>query len=197
LLERRPDIASAERTVAAANAQIGVAKAALYPTVSFNATAGFQSSMIGALLSWPSRFWSLGPSLAQTLFDAGRRTAVVTQVEAQYDVTVAQYRQTVLTAFQDVEDNLAALRILSDEAKQQQTAIQAAQRSLDLTMARYRGGVAGYLDVITAQNALLSNQLTAVGVQTRRMSASVLLIKALGGGWDASTLPERKELVSK
>jgi NodT family efflux transporter outer membrane factor (OMF) lipoprotein len=188
LLERRPDVAAAERRVASANAQIGVAKAAYFPTISLSAVGGFTSTSITSLLSWPSRFWSIGPSFAETLFDAGRRGAVVEQAEASYDATVATYRQDVLTAFQDVEDNLAALRILSDEAEQEGVAIEAAQRSVDLALNRYRGGVAIYTEVITAQNALLADQRTAIGIRTRRMTASVLLVKALGGGWNASEL---------
>ena len=189
LLERRPDIAAAERRVAAANAQIGVAKAAFFPSLTFSAAAGFQSSTLGHLVSWPSRFWSIGPAFAETLFDAGRRGAVTQQAEATYDFTVATYRQDVLLAFGEVEDNLAALRILADEARLEDTAIEAAQRSVDLALNRYRGGVTTYLEVITAQNALLANQTTAIGIRVRRMTASVLLVKALGGGWDVSQLP--------
>jgi NodT family efflux transporter outer membrane factor (OMF) lipoprotein len=192
LLERRPDIAAAERLVAAANAQIGVAKAAYFPTISLSAIGGFQSSALSSLLSWPSRFWSIGPSFSEILFDAGRRKAVAAQAEAAYDATVATYRQNVLTAFQDVEDNLSALRILSEEEEQQNTAVESAQRSLDLSLARYRGGVAIYTEVITAQNALLADQRTGIGIQARRMTASVLLVKALGGGWNVSDLPSRK-----
>jgi len=183
LLERRPDVAAAERRVAAANAQIGVAKAAYFPTISLSATYGFQASKIANLFALASRFWSVGPAFSQIAFDAGRRRAIVAETEAAYDTTVATYRQNVLTAFQDVEDNLAALRILSDEATQQDTAVQSAQRSVDLSLNRYRGGIAIYTEVITAQNALLANQRTAIDIRTRRMSASVLLVKALGGGW--------------
>jgi NodT family efflux transporter outer membrane factor (OMF) lipoprotein len=194
LLERRPDVAGAERRIAAANAQIGVAKAALFPQLTFSLTAGLASSSLGTLLSWPSRFWSLGPALSQIVFDGGQRRATVQQIEAQYDVAAAQYRQDVLNAFQEVEDNLAALRILAEEAKQQDIAIQSAQRSLDLSLNRYRGGVASYLDVIAAQNALLDNQRAAVGVRTRQMQAAVLLIEALGGGWSTAQLPSSKDL---
>ena len=190
LLERRPDVAAAERRVASANAQIGIAKAAFFPTISLSASGGFSSSKITSLLSWPNRFWSIGPAFTETIFDSGRRRAVVRQAEASYDATVAIYRQDVLTAFQDVEDNLAALRILSDEATQQGIANEAAQRSLDLTLIRYRGGITIYTEVITAQNALLADQRAAIGVRTRRMAASVLLVKALGGGWDRSQLPQ-------
>ena len=190
LLERRPDVASAERRVAFANAEIGIAKAAFFPTISLSASGGFSSSKIISLLSWPNRFWSIGPAFTETIFDSGRRRAVVRQAEASYDATVAIYRQDVLTAFQDVEDNLAALRILSDEATQQGIANEAAQRSLDLTLIRYRGGITIYTEVITAQNALLADQRAAIGIRTRRMAASVLLVKALGGGWDRSQLPQ-------
>jgi NodT family efflux transporter outer membrane factor (OMF) lipoprotein len=192
LLERRPDIAAAERRVASSNAQIGVAKAAYFPTISFSATGGFESSAIASLLSWPSRFWSIGPAFSEILFDAGRRRALVGEAEAAYDANVAVYRQDVLTAFQDVEDNLAALRILSDEATQENIAVESSQRSLDLSLTRYTGGIAIYTEVITAQNALLANQRTAIGIRARRMTASVLLVKALGGGWDVSALPSTK-----
>ncbi|HYR41913.1 MAG TPA: efflux transporter outer membrane subunit [Terriglobia bacterium] len=190
LLERRPDVASAERRVAFANAEIGLARAAFFPTISLTAAGGFSSSMISSLFSWPSRFWSIGPAFSEMVFDAGRRGAAVREAEASYDATVAIYRQDVLTAFQDVEDNLAALRILSEEARQQDIADESAQRSLDLTLVRYRGGITIYTEVITAQNALLANQRAAIGIRTRRMTASVLLVKALGGGWDRSQLPQ-------
>jgi NodT family efflux transporter outer membrane factor (OMF) lipoprotein len=188
LLERRPDIAGAERRVAAANAQIGVEKAAFFPRFTFSFTGGLESSRLGNLLDWPSRFWSLGPSMAEIAFDAGKRRALTQQAEANYDAMVAAYRQQVLAAFQEVEDNLAALRILSDEAAQQELAVASSQRSVDIAVNRYRGGISTYLDVITAQNALLTNQREATTVLTRRMTASVLLIKALGGGWDVSQL---------
>jgi NodT family efflux transporter outer membrane factor (OMF) lipoprotein len=181
-----------ERQVAAANAQIGVVKAAYFPTITLTAVGGFASSAISDLLTWPSRFWSIGPSFSEILFDAGKRRAVVAQAEAIYDATVGTYRQNVLTAFQDVEDNLAALRILADEEAQQKEAVESAQRSLDLTLAQYRGGITIYTTVITAQNALLENQRTEIGIRSRRMTASVLLVKALGGGWNASDLPAGK-----
>jgi NodT family efflux transporter outer membrane factor (OMF) lipoprotein len=192
LLERRPDVAAAERRAAAANALIGVAKAAYYPRLTFNLTAGVQSSTLGSLFSWPSRFWSLGPALNQIIFDAGARHGLTQEAEANYDTAVATYRQTVLMAFQDVEDNLAALRILEQEAGEQDVAIASAARSRDLAMNRYRGGITTYLEVLTAQNVLLTNQQTAVGIRARRMSASVLLIKALGGGWNVGSLPPLK-----
>ncbi len=189
LLERRPDIAGAERRVAAANAQIGVAQAAYYPTLSLNASGGFASSTLGKLFSLPNRFWSLGPQLLGTLFDGGRRRAVVEQAEANYDATVAGYRESVLTAFQNVEDNLAAVRILADEATQQVAATAAAERSLQLTRNRYNSGIATYLEVITAQNAAYSNERNTVDLRIRQMTASVNLIKALGGGWTTGDLP--------
>jgi NodT family efflux transporter outer membrane factor (OMF) lipoprotein len=188
LLERRPDIASAERLVAAANAQIGVAKAAFFPRLALNLTGGFQSPDIATLLSWPNRFWSLGPTLAQTVFDGGRRRGLTQQAEANYDLTVATYRQSVLNALKEVEDNLAALRILTEEARQQDVAVASSQRRLDLSLNRYRGGITTYLEVVTAQNALLDNQRTAVIIRARLMTASVLLIKALGGGWNSSRI---------
>ncbi len=196
LLERRPDIAAAERSVASANAQIGVAKAAYFPSLGITASGGLESSAISTLLSWPSRFWSLGPSLVETVFDGGKRRSATEQATAGWQESVAAYRQTVLGAFQDVEDNLSALRILATEATQQAAAVEAAQRSLDLAAARYQGGITTYLEVITAQNAALANQRTAIDLLTRRMTASVLLVKAVGGGWDVSDLPTPKAIVA-
>jgi len=189
LLERRPDVASAERLVVAANAQIGVAKAAYYPLILLGITGGFESTSPATWLTGPSTLWSAGASAAETAFDAGRRRAISEQARATYDETVANYRQTVLNAFQEVEDNLSALSILSDEAKTEDSAVAAAQRSLDQATNRYKGGVDTYLTVITAQNAALADQRAAVDILTRRLTASVLLIKALGGGWNASSLP--------
>ena len=189
LLERRPDIAAAERQVAAANEQIGIAKAALYPSLAISAGAGSQTTVIGDLLTWPSRFWSVGPQLAETLFEGGKRRAQVKLTEAAYDATVASYRQTVLMAFQQVEDSLAQLRILSEEGVIADRAVKSAQQSLDISTAQYRGGLANYLQVITAETSLLQNQRSVVDILTRRMAASVSLIQALGGGWDASQLP--------
>lgn len=183
LLERRPDIAAAERRVAAANAQIGVAQAAFFPTITLSALLGLQSSDIGTLFSWPSTVWSLGSTLAQVVFDAGRRKAATEQVEATYDATVAAYRQTVLSAFQEVEDHLAVLRILEAEAQQQALVVQTAETALTLAINRYKGGVTTYLEVITAQSAALTARRTEVALATRRLTATVLLIKALGGGW--------------
>jgi len=197
LLERRPDIASAERLVASANAQIGVAKSAYYPTISLGASGGFESSAITTLINGPSGLWSIGLSAAETIFDAGRRRALTDQARAAYDSQVATYRQTVLNGFQQVEDNLAAVRILENEAKVQDEAVVAAQHSLDLSITRYKGGVTSYLEVITAQNAALTDEVTAVNILGRRMANTVLLIQALGGGWDRSTLPARPECCGK
>jgi NodT family efflux transporter outer membrane factor (OMF) lipoprotein len=193
LLERRPDIAAAERRMASANAQIGVAKAAYYPTIGFNAVGGFESGVITTLLSGPSILWSAGPSAVAPIFDGGRRRANLDQAQASYDETVANYRQTVLTGFQQVEDNLAALRILEKEADTQQRAVIASQKSLDLSLTRYRGGITSYLEVTTAQSAALVDEVTAVNILGRRMTSAVQLIQALGGGWDRSALPEHPE----
>ncbi len=189
LLERRPDIAAAERTVAQANARIGVAKAAYYPNITLSAAAGLESTSFTSWFTWPSRFWSLGPSLAETIFDAGSRNAGVQQTQAVYDQTVANYRQTVLTAFQQIEDNLAALRILSQEAQEQNTAIVSAERTLQIATSRYKAGIDPYLNVITAQAALLGNRQAIVTLRMQQMTASVQLIEALGGGWDSSKMP--------
>ena len=193
LLERRPDIAAAERRVASANAQVGLAKTAYYPLLNLFGSGGFESGSITTLLQGPSGLWSVGSSALFTIFDAGRRHAVNDQAKAAYDSAVASYRETVLTAFQQVEDNLAALRLLEEEAGVQATAVQAAQRSLDLSNTRYEGGVTSYLEVITAQNAALADEVTAVNILGRRMASAVQLIEALGGGWDRSSLPERPE----
>jgi NodT family efflux transporter outer membrane factor (OMF) lipoprotein len=197
LLERRPDIATAERLVAQANAQIGIARAAYFPTVTLSAEAGFQSTSIAKWFTWPSRAFSVGPAAAETLFDAGLRRATVQQFRAQYDQTVANYRQAVLTAFQQVEDNLASLRILSAEIQYQDTAVKSAERALAIANDRYRLGLDPYLNVITAQTALLSNQVTAVNLRIQQMTASGGLIMALGGGWEASQLPSPAQLISK
>jgi NodT family efflux transporter outer membrane factor (OMF) lipoprotein len=186
LLERRPDIAAAERRVAEANAQIGVARAAYYPTITLSGAAGYQSTSVQNLFSGPGLVWSVGTTLAQTLFDGGLRKAVTEQSRAIYQGTVANYRQTVLTAFQEVEDNLSTLRILSQELQQQDAAVASSQRYLNLANVRYQSGMDIYLNVIVAQTALLNNQRTALTLQMEQLTASVQLIKALGGGWDVS-----------
>jgi NodT family efflux transporter outer membrane factor (OMF) lipoprotein len=197
LLERRPDIAAAERRVAAANAQIGLAELAYYPMINLAAEGGFNSGSITTLFQGPSVIWSAGASALVTLFDVGRRRALTDEAKSGYDFTVASYREAVLTAFQQVEDNLAALRILEEEAGVQAKAVKAAQRSLDLSVTRYEGGVTSYLEVITAQNAALSDEVTAVNILGRRMASAVQLIQALGGGWDRTSLPERPECCGK
>jgi NodT family efflux transporter outer membrane factor (OMF) lipoprotein len=197
LLERRPDIAASERRVASANAQIGVAKSAYYPSISLSASGGFESSAITTLLNGPSGLWSVGLSAVGTIFDGGRRRALNDEARAAYDFQVAAYRENVLTGFQQVEDNLAAVRILENEANVQDEAVAAARRSLDLSTTRYKGGVTSYLEVITAQSAALAYEVTAVNILGRRMASTVLLIQALGGGWDRSSLPERPECCGK
>jgi len=189
LLERRPDIAAEERRMAAANEQIGITKAAYYPTLNLSAAAGFLGTSAVNWFTWPSRFWAVGPQLTQTIFDAGRRKAGVTIAKADYDATVANYRQTVLTGFGQVEDNLAALRVLEKEADQQHAATRSAQQTLDLFETRYQGGVDTYLQVVTSQTAALQNERNDIQIQLRRQQASVLLIKALGGGWSTQQLP--------
>jgi NodT family efflux transporter outer membrane factor (OMF) lipoprotein len=184
LLERRPDIAAAERRVAAANAQIGVARAAYYPTLTLSGAAGYQNTSLQNLFSGPGLAWAVGSTLAQTLFDGGLRRAVTGQARAIYQGTVANYRQIVLTAFQEVEDNLSTLRILSQELRQQNAAVTSSQRNLTSANARYQSGLDNYLAVITAQINLLANQRTVQNLQMEQMTASVQLIKALGGGWD-------------
>ena len=190
LLERRPDIAAAERRVASANAQIGVAIAAYYPQVSLFASGGFESAAIGTLIQGPSALWSVGGSAVQTVLDGGRRRAVTQQARDNHEATVASYRENVLEAFQQVEDNLAALRLLEQELTTQQVAVASARRSVDLSTTRYKRGITTYLEVLTAQSTALSNERTAADLMTRRMTASVQLIKALGGGWDRSQLPK-------
>jgi len=197
LLERRPDIAAAERRVAAANAQIGLAKLAYYPVINLFASGGFDSGALSTLFQGPSAIWAIGGSAAQTIFDGGRRRAASDEAKAGYDYSVANYRETTLTAFQQVEDNLAALRVLENEAAVQATAVEAAQRSLDLSVTRYEGGVTSYLEVITAQNAALGDEVTQVNILGRRMASAVLLIEALGGGWDKASLPQRPECCGK
>jgi NodT family efflux transporter outer membrane factor (OMF) lipoprotein len=190
LLERRPDIAAGERRVAEANEQIGIARAAFFPTLMIGASAGFQGNTVTNWLNWPSRMWGVGPQLSETLFDAGRRRATSEATQANFDATVATYRQTALTAFQEVEDNLATLRILESEAEQQHRATASAEESLQLFTNRYQGGVDNYLQVITAQTIALANERNDIDIQRRRMDASVLLVKAVGGGWKVSQLPK-------
>jgi NodT family efflux transporter outer membrane factor (OMF) lipoprotein len=189
LLERRPDVAANERLVAAANANVGIAQTAYYPTLTLSASAGLITNNLANLFTYASRSWSAGPGVSQTLFDFGRRGAALAGAQAAYDATVAAYQQTVLAAFQEVEDDLANLRFLAEEAVQQQEAVTAAQESLSLELDRYKAGTDSYLNVIETQIIALSDELTAINILQRRMSAAVDLVKALGGGWDASTLP--------
>jgi len=197
LLERRPDIAASERVVAQANAQIGIAQTAYYPLVSLSGALGLQSTHVAEWFTWPSRFFSVGPALAETIFEGGLRRATVQQFRAQYDQSVANYRQTVLTAFQQVEDSLSTLRILSVEVQQQDGAVAAATRNLALATDRYKLGIDPYLNVLTAQTLLLNNQVTAVNLRIAQMVASVQLVEALGGGWDTSQLPTAQQLITE
>ncbi|HEY1946390.1 MAG TPA: efflux transporter outer membrane subunit [Bryobacteraceae bacterium] len=197
LLERRPDIAALERQVAAANSEIGIARAAYYPSLTLSASGGLQTSHITQWFTWPSRTWSVGPALSQTLFDGGARRAQNEQANAQYDAAVANYRQTVLTSFQGVEDQLSTLRILSQEVVQQRTALASANHYLDLAQTRYKTGVDSYLNVITAQTAVLTDRVTELSIQLRQMSSSVSLIMALGGGWDPAQLPQKKDMLAR
>ena len=197
LLERRPDIAAAERTMAEANATIGIATAAYYPAVTLTAGGGFQSSSLSSWFSWPSRFWSVGATASETLFDAGLRRATVQQYIATYNADVASYRQTVLAAFQQVEDALAEVRILSKQIEQQQEAVNSAQTYLKLELARYETGIDPYVDVLIAQTTVLSNQQTLNNIQVQRMTDAVALVEALGGGWDRSQLPSVRQVTQK
>ena len=197
LLEQRPDIAAAERRMAMANAQIGVAQAAFYPTIQIGALAGFEASRVDQWLSWPSRFWSVGPSISQTVFDGGLRRAQSDQSLAAYDATAASYRQTVLTAFQEVEDNLAALRILGEEDRVQTEAVEAARQAATVASNQYKAGTVGYINVIVAQTAELTNEKTLLDIRSRQLAASVLLIKALGGGWKSADLPSVNNFSSR
>jgi NodT family efflux transporter outer membrane factor (OMF) lipoprotein len=192
LLERRPDIAAAERKMAAANAQIGVATAAYFPSLTLSATNGFRANSPPQWLTIPSRFWSVGPALAETLFDGGARRAVTKQTQAAYDASVSAYRQTVLTAFQQVEDNLAALRILEEQARAQDEAVKSARQSTELTINQYKAGTISYLNVVTVQATQLSNEATAVNVLGQRLVAAVALVQALGGGWSNDKLSSAK-----
>ncbi|HWI36137.1 MAG TPA: efflux transporter outer membrane subunit [Burkholderiales bacterium] len=188
LLQRRPDIAAAERAMAAANANIGVATAAYYPSLTLTGAAGSRTTQLTDLLTAPTRFWSLGAAAAETLFDGGLRRATTEQARAAYDAQVATYRQTVLTGFQEVEDNLAALRILDQEATLQEEVVAGARHALELTENQYRAGVVGYLNVIAAQQVLFNNQRTQFDILGRRLTASVALVRALGGGWTTEQL---------
>lgn len=197
LLERRPDIAAAERQMAAANEQIGIAKAAYYPTLSLSAAAGLENSSFTKWFTWPSRFFSVGPSMSELLFDAGRRHAIVAETQAAFDATIAAYRQTVLTAFQQVEDELAGLRIMATEADTVARDVASSERALTVSTAQYKAGTTSYLTVITAQATALSAERTAVTLLTRRLVSSVSLVQYLGGGWDASQLPTMKDVQAK
>lgn len=197
LLQSRPDIAAAERRVAAANAQIGIARAAYFPQLMLTASGGAESGDIGTLFQGPAAAWAFGAGAVETVFDGGQRHAVSAEAQANYNQTVAAYRQTVLTAFQNVEDNLAALRILQQESMKQDIAVQAAERSVVLSVNEYKGGLADYLQVLSAQTVSLSDQLTAVNIQGRRTMATVQLIEAVGGGWNVSKLPSAQSMTGK
>jgi NodT family efflux transporter outer membrane factor (OMF) lipoprotein len=197
LLERRPDIAAAERTMAEANATIGVQKAAYYPTLSISGTAGFEATKFSKWLTSPSRYWSVGPTASETIFDGGLRKSTVAQSKALYDADVANYQQVVLTAFQQTEDNLSSLRILTRQIEQQQDAVTSAQRYFDVASARYRTGLDPYLNVFTAQSTLLSNQQTVITLRVEQIVSSVQLIEALGGGWNSAQLPSEKEVAAR
>jgi NodT family efflux transporter outer membrane factor (OMF) lipoprotein len=188
LLQRRPDVAAAERTMASANAQLGVAYSAFYPSLTLSAGGGFESSLFKHLADWPSRFWSVGPSFSQPIFNAALRSGLH-QYVAVYNADVASYRQTVLTAFQQVEDYLAQTRILSQQIEQQRAVVASAQSSLDLEMGRYQTGIDPYIDVVTLQNTVFTNQQSLTSLQINQMTSAVLLVEALGGGWDTSQLP--------
>jgi NodT family efflux transporter outer membrane factor (OMF) lipoprotein len=197
LLERRPDVAAAERSMAAANAQIGVAYAAFYPALTLSATGGVESWAIKNLLEWPSRFWSVGPSISETVYDGGLRRATVNQYIATYNANVAAYRQSVLTAFQQVEDSLAEVRILSEQIRRQQEAVESSRTFLKLESGRYETGIDPYIDVVTAQTTLLANQQSLTILEVQQMTASVQLIESLGGGWDRSQLPTPAQVTQK
>lgn len=192
LLERRPDVAAAERRAAAANAQIGVAEAAYFPTLDLSAGIGFQSSQFSKWLTAPSRYWTLGPDLAMTLLDFGARRGQVKNAEATYDENVANYRLAVLTAFQEVEDNLVALRLLESQQALQNEAVQAAEQSVTIVNNQYKAGIVAYTDVVTIQATALSNERSAIDVLNSRLAASVGLIKAIGGGWDGTSIDVSK-----
>jgi NodT family efflux transporter outer membrane factor (OMF) lipoprotein len=197
LLERRPDIAAAERTMAEANALIGVEKAAYYPTLSISGTVGFEAAKISQWLTSPSRYWSVGPTASETIFDGGLRKSTMAQYAALYNADVAGYKQTVLAAFQQTEDSLSSSRLLSQQIEQQQETIASAQRFLDVATARYKTGLDPYLNVFTAQSTLLANQQTIITLYVQQMTSSVQLIEALGGGWDIAQLPSEQEVRAK
>jgi len=196
-LQRRPDIAAAERTMAEANALIGVEKAAYYPTLDLTGAGGLESSHISTLFSLPALFWSAGASASETIFDAGLRRATVDQYKSQYNADAAAYKQTVLTAFQQVEDYVATLRVTSAQIQQQDTAVKSAQRYVDIATSRYETGLDPYLDVISAQTTLLSDQQTAVTLRISEMTAAVELVQALGGGWDVNKLPAARTITKQ
>jgi NodT family efflux transporter outer membrane factor (OMF) lipoprotein len=197
LLERRPDIAAAERTMAQANALIGVQKAAYYPTLSITGTAGFEASKFSKWMTSPSRYWSVGPTASETIFDGGLRKSTMAQYTALYNADVAGYKQTVLVAFQQTEDNLSSLRLLTRQIEQQQETVTSAQRYFDVATARYTTGLDPYLNVFTAQSTLLANQQTAITLRVQQMTSSVQLIEALGGGWNVNQLPSEHEVAAK
>jgi NodT family efflux transporter outer membrane factor (OMF) lipoprotein len=197
LLERRPDVAAAERTMAEANATIGIAYAAYYPNLTLSAEGGFESSAFTQWLSWPSRFWSVGASASETIFDAGLRRATVQQYVATYNADLASYRQTVLGAFQQVEDGLAEVRLLSKEIQQEQQAVNSAQTYLKLELARYETGIDPYVDVLVAQTTVLADEQTLNGLQVQQMTYAVALVQALGGGWDRSQLPTPRQVTQR
>jgi NodT family efflux transporter outer membrane factor (OMF) lipoprotein len=197
LVQRRPDVAAAERTLAEANATIGIGYGAFFPSVTLAASGGFESSAFTKWFTWPSRFWSIGPSVSQTIFNGGLYRAELNQYSATYNADLAAYRQTVLTAFQQVEDNLAAVRLYSQQIERQQAAVNHAQEFLNLEMGRYQTGIDPYVDVLTAQTTLLADQQTLATIHVEEMTSSVALIEALGGGWDKSQLPTPSQLTSK
>jgi NodT family efflux transporter outer membrane factor (OMF) lipoprotein len=197
LLERRPDVAAAERNMAAANAQIGVAYAAYYPALTLSGSGGVESSAIGELLEASSRYWSMGPGVSETIYDGGLRRATVNQYIATYNGDLAAYRQTVLTAFQQVEDSLSQVRILGQQIKRQQEAVDSAQNYVKLEKARYDTGIDPYIALETAEVTLLSNMQTLAGLQIQQMTASVQLIQALGGGWDRTQLPTPMQVTQR
>jgi NodT family efflux transporter outer membrane factor (OMF) lipoprotein len=197
LLQRRPDVAAAERTLAAANATIGIGYGAFFPSLTLSATGGFESSSFKKWFAWPSRFWSIGPSISQTIFNGGLYRAELNQYTATYNADVAAYRETALTAFQQVEDNLAAVRLYSQQIERQQAAVKHAQEFFNLEIGRYETGIDPYVNVLTAQTTLLSNQQTLTTIQVEEMTSAVALIEALGGGWDQSQLPTPSQLTQK